>query len=179
MKYVVNIAVVGILLALLLAILVPAVAWSGAQFVTLNVTLLDSETETPIENAHIFMMDEHHYESLRTIEEKGERIYFLESIRGQGYDSTDSEGKASLGKLFGAGGGSGIFGRYGKFHVRGDILIEHSEYDDLRMLVANVLQGKVFKLKESEFEVTLYLTKSKPIQPELSTPLAPSSLITR
>ena len=149
-------------IALLLPMIFGSVAWDGGAYRKFSITVLDDDTNQPIEAATVIMLREFEEEILEKIEGK-EKEAFIENLSEHGYAITDSEGVAATGRMFGAGGGNFLWMRTGNFIVSGSLRVRKDGYHDFDGLLQNVVGQKRFPLRKETFSFNIYLKrKSEP-----------------
>lgn len=158
MKRILGVVAVLAVIALLLPIIFGTVAWDGGAYRKFSITVLDDDTNRPIEAATVFMLRDFEEDILEKIEGK-EKEVFLGSLSEHGYAITNSEGIAETGRMFGAGGGNFLWMRTGNFIVSGPLTVRKDGYDPFDGLLQNVVGQKRFPLSKESFSFNIYLKR--------------------
>ena len=150
------IAVLAIGVALGLAFLLsPRIIWDGSVSREIKVTVRDTSGRV-VENAEVSLI-QNQEEHLRGF--LGEADFAKHLYESQHRTKTDRYGKGILVGRFGAGGGSGMFGRTGFFLVGGDLEVTHSEYTDFTSPLMNFTEDRRISIRESRIELTVHVKK--------------------
>lgn len=165
MKKILGVVAALALIALLLPLIFGTVAWDGGAYRKFSITVLDDDTNRPIEGATVIILRELEAELLEKIDGK-EKEAFIKNLSEHGYGITNAEGVAETGRMFGAGGGSFLWMRTGKFIVSGSLRVKKDGYHDFDGLLQNVVGQKRFPLSKDTFSFNIYL-KRKP-EPDAS-----------
>ena len=143
--------IVGILvaLALLAALLLPALAWDGGANVEVRFHVHESG-RGPIKGAKVLVVLASQLSMLSDTN-------FADAFPGV---ITDDRGQATLRVMCPAGGGSGLLGRTGHFRFVHDLSVEAQDYRTLSTPLANVVGGVRWPLSKRVFDVELVLFKN-------------------
>lgn len=108
---IITMVIVGALLAAW-CVFAPRITWDGGVGVMIIVNVVDEQTLAPIANATVELRHPRREEASRSFNPE-----FHDRLIASA--ATATSGTAQITTAFGAGGGSGIFGRYGEVEYRG------------------------------------------------------------
>lgn len=105
---------VFVLAAIIVAwcVFAPRISWDGGGAVLIIVNVLDEQTLAPIADATVELRRPRKEEASRGFDPE-----FYDTVIASA--ATAASGAAQIATAFGAGGGSGVFGRYGEVEYRG------------------------------------------------------------
>ena len=145
-------------LGLLYSFAVPAFSWTGGVSKEVKVQVLSMDADEPLEGVEIALMNEQDRRMRSSYAEDGEpekwRDYALEARR---LGRSDGSGTVVFRHQFGAGGGSGLLFKSGRFHVNQVVEIAHPDYEPLQVTLASLLGGDRFPLSKKELAVKVWL----------------------
>jgi len=138
-----------VVVALVATLMLPSLAWDGGANVEVRFHVRESGRE-PIKGAKVLVIPE-------------SRLYMLSGTNFSDAFTlvvTDDRGQAIVKIMCPAGGGSGLFGKTGRFRFVHDLSVEAQGYRTLSTPLANVIGGVHWPLSKRAFDVELVLFKN-------------------
>lgn len=135
----------------------PMVFWDGQANRPIKVTVRSEEGRV-IAGANVSLiqnMDE------RIKEVISEEEFSKHLVASKHRFESDKTGSGVLKGQFGAGGGSGPFGRTGRFVVSGILTVTHPDYADISLPLANFTDDRRISIRKKELEFTVFMSRKR------------------
>lgn len=158
MKKILVIIVALVAIALLLPRIAGKITWDGGAYREFSITVLDNDTDRPIEGAEILMLRDSDFRYIQ-MHDESKREALLRGFTKEGYAKTNSEGIAETGRRFPAGGENSLWMKTGMFIVSGPLRITKEGYREFKGLLQNIVGQKRFPLSKGSFSFTIYLDR--------------------
>lgn len=146
-----GLVIAGILVALVVAgaLLLPALAWDGAVVVHVNFQVMDQGSSRPIRDARIWVLRSSGYRVL------GE-TNIIQTWRAP---ATNEKGQAAVSLTCGAGGGTFMIWRTGRYVIAHQLIIDAPGYAPITIPLANVLGNDRWPLRKRQHDRKLWLRR--------------------
>lgn len=130
----------------LLYALLPTLVWDGGSRVKLNVLVTD-QGRWPLPDAKIRVLDSRHLE----YQAGGEWPW----------QSTDTNGRASVTICVGAGGSMKLFSRKGRIVINHELQIEKAGYRPITVPVQDIVGGRYWGLSRESFDLSIEMIRKR------------------
>jgi hypothetical protein len=128
----------------LLYALLPTLAWIGGSRVTLNIRVTD-QGRGPLADAKVRVSDARHLE--------------YQAGADWPWESTDTNGSASVTIRVGAGGGTKLFSKKGRIVINHELQVEKAGYRPIAVPVQDIVGGRYWDLSKESFDLSMEMIR--------------------